>query len=185
MDRDRARLEACFDRHYGAVLRFLRRRLDSPEDAEDAATEVFAVACRRLDQLPLEPETLLWLYAVARNVVANQQRAVRRRTALHQRLVQRRATAVSDPFDRIDRANAVAIAFRSLSAADRELLSLVAWEGLTTTEIATVLRLPRPAVSARLYRARLRLASRLAEREAPVPEGVPGSASLIDGVEHA
>jgi RNA polymerase sigma-70 factor, ECF subfamily len=57
-------------------------------------------------------------------------------------------------------------AWRSLSDGDRELLALVAWDGLDVSEIARVLRLPAPVVSARLYRARRRLAHRLSTLEA-------------------
>lgn len=182
---DRDRLESCFDAHYASVLRFLRRRLDVCEDAEDAATDVFAVACRRLEAVPPEPETLLWLYAVARNVLANYRRAERRRGNLQARLINHhdRAAEITDPIGSRDSADAVLGAFRSLSAADRELLSLVAWEGLTPAQIAVVLGVPRPVVSARLYRARGRLASLLAD---PGPRRAGARMrQTTDGVEHA
>ena len=184
MGGDRDRLESCFDAHYGAVLRFLRRRMDVAEDAEDAATDVFAVACRRSDAIPPEPETLLWLYAVARNVLSNYRRAARRRGNLYARLIHHhdRDVAHVDPIGARDSADAVLAAFRSLSESDRDLLSLVAWEGLTTAQIAVVLGIPRPVASARLYRARGRLASRL---EASDVHRAPASRLLRDGVEHA
>ncbi len=49
-----------------------------------------------------------------------------------------------------------AVALRSLSDADRELLALLAWEGLEVAEIAQVLGVSAPVVSRRLYRARQR-----------------------------
>ena len=39
--------ERCFERNYGDVARFCARRAATDEDAEDAATEVFAIAWRR------------------------------------------------------------------------------------------------------------------------------------------
>lgn len=184
MGGDRDRLESCFDSHYGSVLRFLRRRMDVAEDAEDAATDVFAVACRRSDAIPPEPETLLWLYAVARNVLSNYRRAARRRGNLHARLIHchDRHGAQVDPIGARDSADVVLVAFRSLSESDRDLLSLVAWEGLTTAQIAVVLGIPRPVASARLYRARGRLASRL---EASDAQRTPARRLLPEGVEHA
>jgi RNA polymerase sigma-70 factor (ECF subfamily) len=182
MGGDRDRLEACFDAHYGSVLRFLRRRMDIAEDAEDAATDVFAVACRRSDAIPPEPETLLWLYAVARNVLANHRRAARRRGNLHARLVHHHDRAQVDPIGARDTADEVLAAFRSLNDRDRDLLSLVAWEGLTAAQIAVVLGVPRPVASARLYRARGRLASRLGASDV---QRAPAPRLLRDGVEHA
>jgi RNA polymerase sigma-70 factor (ECF subfamily) len=62
------------------VLAYALRRSD-PATAEEVVSEVFLVAWRRPDRIPaLEP--VLWLYAVARRVLANQRRATRRRAAL-------------------------------------------------------------------------------------------------------
>ncbi len=59
-------------------------------------------------------------------------------------------------------------AFASLAGTDRELLSLVAWEGLGHGEIASVLGCSRNAVRIRLHRARSRFAAALSrEHEEP------------------
>ena len=76
-----------------------------------------------------------------------------------------------------------AAAFRRLPDADRELLTLVAWEGLDPGQIAAVLGCSRNAVRIRLHRARRKLASELGAGPAvrlgagPVtsPEQVPGA----------
>lgn len=52
-------------------------------------------------------------------------------------------------------------AFSRLSNADRELLSLVAWEGLTAREASRVLGTTAVAARVRLHRARRRLAAAL------------------------
>ncbi|GAB3962715.1 hypothetical protein GCM10029978_018760 [Actinoallomurus acanthiterrae] len=57
--------------------------------------------------------------------------------------------------------DAVRTAFRRLGDDDRELLSLVGWEGLTPSEAATVLGRSRGAVRVQLHRARKRLAKEL------------------------
>ncbi|MFI7634921.1 RNA polymerase sigma factor [Nonomuraea sp. NPDC049400] len=54
-------------------------------------------------------------------------------------------------------------AFKRLSDDDRELLALVAWEGLSGAEIAKVLGCSRGAARIRLHRARKRLAKELAD----------------------
>jgi len=53
---------------------------------------------------------------------------------------------------------AVAIAFANLKAPDQEILRLAAWEQLSSSEGAAVLRCSVPAYRMRLHRARLRLA---------------------------
>ncbi|WP_206686422.1 RNA polymerase sigma factor [Kribbella qitaiheensis] len=62
-------------------------------------------------------------------------------------------------------------AWRELSHQDRELLSLTAWEGLDTAQIAIVLGCSRNAVRIRLHRARARF-----ERLLSTAEDVPGRA---------
>ena len=56
---------------------------------------------------------------------------------------------------------AVASAFARLRATDRELLALVAWEGLDAREIALVVGCSRNAARIRLHRARRRFAQAL------------------------
>ncbi|RFU38840.1 sigma-70 family RNA polymerase sigma factor, partial [Actinomadura logoneensis] len=63
----------------------------------------------------------------------------------------------------------VAAALRSLPEADRELLTLVGWEGLGHAELATVLGCSRNAVRVRLHRARRRFARALRRHDAPIP----------------
>jgi RNA polymerase sigma-70 factor (ECF subfamily) len=52
-------------------------------------------------------------------------------------------------------------ALERLSDADRELLLLVAWDGLSTEEAAAVLDCSRTALKVRLHRARRRLQAQL------------------------
>jgi RNA polymerase sigma-70 factor (ECF subfamily) len=60
----------------------------------------------------------------------------------------------------------VLAAFAALRERDREVLRLVAWDGLTPAEAASVLDVTRLAFSVRLHRARRRLQHAL-ERDAP------------------
>jgi RNA polymerase sigma factor (sigma-70 family) len=152
------RFAAAYQQHYRAVLAYFLRRMGTPADAADAAAESFAIAWRRVDDLPPE-ESLPWLYGIARRVLANQRRGERRRTLLHQRLRELPATAAHDGDDV---AVALAEALGCLSTDDRELLILTAWEGLPPREIAQVLHVPAAVVSVRLHRAKRRLRAHLA-----------------------
>ena len=129
------RFEELYMAHYPAIATYVRRRA-SPDDIADVIAETFTTAWRRLDDIPRrEEEARLWLYGVARRVLANHFRAEERRTALAARLREEAASwAVPD------RTHDPAYqAFQRLSDDDRELLSLVAWEGLSGPEIAKVL----------------------------------------------
>jgi RNA polymerase sigma factor (sigma-70 family) len=159
------RLTLAFDAHYADVVRYFRRRCPTPADADDATAEVFAVASRRITAVPAEPETRLWLFGVARRVLADQQRSLRRRERLATRMAERHVEGPDQGASTLE-AMLVREALRTLSDGDRELLCLTAWEGLSPAEIARVLGLPAPVVSARLYRARRRLDHRLTLNDA-------------------
>jgi RNA polymerase sigma factor (sigma-70 family) len=161
MDRGESqqRFEAIYLAHYPAVLSYVRRRTASSDDAADAIAETFTTAWRRMDAIPAGDEARLWLYGVARRVLANHRRGESRRTALAERLRTELATWTESVVDGDH--DAVRAAFGRLSDDDRELLSLVGWEGLSTAEIATVLGCSRGAVRLRLHRARKRLAKEL------------------------
>ena len=154
--------ERCFERNYGDIARFCARRTATAEDAEDAATDVFAIAWRRRDALPAAPEDRLWLFGIARRVLANAARAERRRARLTEQLKRQ------PPLQHVEPAG-LAQALAALGDADRELLLLTGWEGLTPAEIGRVLQRPAALVSRRLYRARKRLAAELAGSGIPTP----------------
>lgn len=163
-DERRRRFEEIYAACHDPVLGYLLRRTASGEDAADVLAETFLTAWRRLDDVPGGEEARPWLYGVARRVLANHHRGERRRTALGDRLRADLAEVVQ-PAPGGDLAT-IASTFRELPETDREVLSLVAWEGLDTGQIATVLGCSRNAVRVRLHRARRRLASALERHEA-------------------
>jgi RNA polymerase sigma factor (sigma-70 family) len=107
----------------------------------------------------------LWLYGVARRVLANHHRGERRRTQLADRLRADLAAAWRAREYPGELAG-ISAAFCSLPAADQELLALAAWEGLTTGQIAAVLGCSPNAVRIRRHRARRRFTALLASVQA-------------------
>jgi RNA polymerase sigma-70 factor (ECF subfamily) len=150
-----ARFRDLFARHHASVAAYAARRVGRDE-AADAAAEVFTVAWRRLHRVPPEPETLPWLYGVARKVVSNLQRSRRRSERLAARQAAHTGTRGAQP-------PPVVVALNGLSRDDREILMLAAWEGLGPAEIGAILGCSRNAASVRLHRARSRLAGVLGE----------------------
>ncbi|NYJ03004.1 RNA polymerase sigma-70 factor (ECF subfamily) [Nocardioides thalensis] len=149
--------------HFGGILGYAVRRVDSRADAADVVSETFLVAWRRLDDAP-PGEERPWLYGIARNVLANHHRSVRRRGRLGARLRDVLAEdVVPDPADGVVERDRVREALGRLSADDRELLTLVAWDGLSAPEAAQVLGIAPGATRMRLTRARRRFAEALGD----------------------
>ena len=152
MEDRQARFEDLYETCSPDIAMYALRRSDR-ETAQDIVAETFTIAWRRFDDVPREP--LPWLYGVARRVLANQRRSARRLTVLRQKLAPNpdNAPELADP--------ELGAAFRELPEIDREILALVAWEGLRPSEAAVVLECTSTAARLRLHRARNRLASAL------------------------
>ncbi|MDH2427371.1 RNA polymerase sigma factor [Sphaerisporangium sp. TRM90804] len=163
-DTRRDRYEAVYLAGYERILGYAMRRCDSPEDAADVVAETFEIAWRRVADLPPGEEARLWLYGVARNVLANHRRRQTRHHARRAELTEELAQLYARPFPAEENLEMGAIGrvFRELPDDDRELLALVAWEGLDAGEIARVLGGSRNAVRIRLHRARRRFSRALA-----------------------
>lgn len=169
-DLARRHYEAAFEAYYGRVLAYSLRRSDDRATAEEATAEAFAIAWRRVDDLPRYP--LPWLLQTARRVVANQRRSGKRRAA-HGTVVSIDSLNDADPApgvaDRVADQDALARSFAALRPADREILALVLWDGLTPKEAAQVVGCGTPAFSLRLHRARRRLMKELEANGSPRP----------------
>jgi RNA polymerase sigma-70 factor (ECF subfamily) len=116
--------------------------------AEDITSETFTIAWRKLDQMP--SNALPWLLGIARNLVL----AARRQTR-HDAIDD---VPVTDDFVRVVE---LRVALASLSDADQEVLTLIAWHGLPAAEAAQVLGCTTATFFVRLHRARRRLRAAL------------------------
>ena len=165
---DERQFQEIYREHAGRVLTYGRRRGVSASDAEDLVADVFLVAWRRREELPAEP--LGWLLGVARRVLANRQRGEGRRDALVERLKHRTISA-GEPPEGEESDPEVLGALALLDARDRELLELLAWDGLTRVQIAAVFGVSTGAVAVRIHRARRKLAKALAQAEMTAGSG--------------
>jgi RNA polymerase sigma factor (sigma-70 family) len=148
-----------------AILAYALRRVEDPEDAAEVVAETFLVAWRRLDEVPVGASARLWLFGVARRVIANLHRAERRRSRLAERLAESlRTELATQPAPAGEAAEALR-AMGGLSDDDRELLLLVSWEELSPGEAAKVFGISSLAIRSRLHRARRRLRALLEQRE--------------------
>ncbi|MFT3853455.1 MAG: sigma-70 family RNA polymerase sigma factor [Ilumatobacteraceae bacterium] len=159
---DEAKFRSAYEAHARAVLGYALRRTATPADAADVVAETMLTAWRRLAVLPDEPETVLWLYGVARNVIANGGRAHRRQRRLVEKLRSQLDEVLEDPA-LADPALAaqVTAAMKSLTAVEHEVLTLTAAEQLAPAEIAVVLDMNQNTVRTHLHRARRKMRSAL------------------------
>jgi RNA polymerase sigma-70 factor (ECF subfamily) len=166
---DEEEFTAMFREHYPRVLAFVSRRTD-PYRANDVVADTFATAWRHFGRLPAEP--LPWLYRVARNSLANEERAARRQLRLAERIAGRGVEAVPDHATSVVADAGLRQALNQLSPTDREALLLIGWDGLDHPAAAKVLGCSAVAFKVRVHRARRRLARLL---EAADSDGVPAA----------
>jgi RNA polymerase sigma-70 factor, ECF subfamily len=152
---------ATYREHLPAISRYLGRRVDR-DQVEDLAAMVFEVAWQKRDSVALGQE-LPWLYKIASFQVSNFRR--RQSSAL------KFLTLTLSP-DNAPSAESLAVfdadlaaGWAKLSASDRALLALVAFDGLGVGEAAAALSISANAASAKLHRARAKLAKYLAVKD--------------------
>lgn len=168
-ERREERFKALYVQHYPAIYAYVHRRLVGlGAEVTDVVADVFSVAWRRLDQVPDAPEDRLWLYAVARRCVARARRSGWRRWRLQARLSEEARASTNGRSEDV-RVSLVRDAIERLRPADREVLRLVMWEGLTHAEAAQVLGCSTNAVAVRLHKARKRLQAELGGGELSTP----------------
>lgn len=159
----RYQFRLIYDAHHDDLWRYCLRRSATVEEAEEALSETFTVAWRRLDELPKGDDVRPWLFGVARNNLRSGWRRYRRSGELHDRLVQFHVDHHgTDPADAAaDGSTGILAALGTLKERDQELLRLAAWDELPHAEIAQLLGCTENAVAIRLHRARGRLEAAL------------------------
>jgi RNA polymerase sigma factor (sigma-70 family) len=158
---DMSQLEAFYARNSRELLVFFARRVLDAETAFDLMAEAFAeaLASRAKFRGNSEPEALAWIYAIARHKLSR----YFRRGRVEQRALERLGLEVEGPgpeeIERIealadlrDLRHAMAAALASLSAPQREALTLRVVEELSYEEVARRLELTEQAARARVSR---------------------------------
>jgi RNA polymerase sigma-70 factor (ECF subfamily) len=179
---DAAALAELFARHRDRLERMVRARMDrglqGRVDPADVLQETFLDLGRGLASYP-GPEAMppfLWLRLMTgqrlarlhRDHLGAARRAAGREAPLHRggggadsasiaEFLVGRLTTASRAADRAEKAELVRRAVDSLDPADREIISLRAFEGLTNNEAAATLGLAKAAASNRYVRAMARL----------------------------
>jgi RNA polymerase sigma-70 factor (ECF subfamily) len=146
--------ESTPSRHYSEVYRYVRRRSQSREDAEDITQTVFTQATAGLERSSAgSPPVLAWLYTVARRRLIDEHR---RRNVTEARVIpldDARLEHRGPEYYGIDVARALVDGIACLPAEQQEVVVLKVIEGRRFAEIAANLGVSEEACRTRLSRA--------------------------------
>lgn len=146
--------EDLYRRHRPDVERFVRRRVP-PAQVEDVVADTFLVAWRRFDDAPDPPRP--WLFGIARRTILSTTRSHGRWNALQVRIAAEPQLSDGELASEVASRTDLMRAWQRLNDGEREVLSLVAWDGLNSREAATVLGCQPGTYRVRLLRARRHL----------------------------
>jgi RNA polymerase sigma-70 factor (ECF subfamily) len=152
----RAAFERLYQRHFEAIYSYVMRRA-AMADTADLVADVFATAWRRIADVPADPEEKLWLFGVARRVVSQHHRGKSRRDHLSNKLGRNFSVVTLDSPETSHLEEVVINLIEGLNSEERELVTLIVWDGLTHAEVATILGCSTNAVGIRWHRALKRL----------------------------
>lgn len=149
-----------FLRYRGPLYGFFRRRLENSARAEELAQETFAAILTGASRY--EPRALFrtYLYGIAIHLLLADRRKSSRQPRAPDGAEADLPAHAEDPAAALWVRRAIA----QLDPADREILLLREYEGLSYQEIAALLRLPLNTVRSRLFRARMALKALLVPR---------------------
>jgi RNA polymerase sigma-70 factor (ECF subfamily) len=147
---------ALYERYHSPMVALAYSMLADRDLAEDAAQEVFAVACRDIGSLKSKERFAAWLAGICRNVS---------RQMLRTNIIKSAALSDEHPAQSgrncDDRQEIIRRAVWSLREAERELIVLRYFDGFSQARISEVLGLSPQAVNGRLVRAKRKIAKYL------------------------
>jgi RNA polymerase sigma-70 factor (ECF subfamily) len=164
---DRSAFSALVEHYWDRLFRWLYHLTRDQHAAEDLAQESFLRAFGAIDRFQAGTNFGAWLFRIAHNAHANQQRATRKREPLPSEIPGREV----DPADEVLNREALHELAQAIGKVPEELRAaflLRVDEGLSFREIADVMGLTEETARWRVFKARQKLLSLLAahlERE--------------------
>jgi RNA polymerase sigma-70 factor (ECF subfamily) len=162
---DRDAFEEIVRLHGPGMLRYARRVLRDPGDAEEAVQDAFVAAWRSLERYRGESALRTWLFGLTSHKAVDLARRRRPAPVDDELVAERPAGPAADPWEHAgaaDLARALERALARLPYRQRACWLLVEIEGLTQAEVAEVLGIGPDAVRGQLFRARRALEERMA-----------------------
>lgn len=169
---DTAAFEAILRRYQRQVLMTALRLLSgNPEDAKDAAQQVFLRLHRSLDQLDESRNFASWLYRITINVCRDALRARARHPVLPLEDAGACSTpaTVVDTMRRSEQMRLIHAALETLPERERAAIVLRDIEGLPTSEVARILQSSEVTVRSQISKARVKIRKFVAHQERRKP----------------
>ena len=156
--------EELFQRHRVSLWNFIRRQGFDAMKAEDLFQTTLLKAFRAISSFREEAKFKSWLYTIAVHVMTDERRGAQKggnRIELSEDVVGTESGA-EDRDRSLDAKDRVGEALSRLDANDRELFTLVRFEGLSVADAARAVGMTHPTARMRLFRAQKRVGERLA-----------------------
>jgi RNA polymerase sigma factor (sigma-70 family) len=154
-----------FTRHSAEIYRYCLRRLQKPEEAEDALQATYLNAWRSLKGGFQPDNPRPWLFQIAANVCTSSLRSKLGGARLELREPEALENLVQVEQNERDAFLDLTEAVRELPDRQRRALVLRDWQGLAYDEIAARMAVSDAAVETLLFRARSKVAATLASRD--------------------
>lgn len=147
------------------MLAYFARRVNPVDDAADLLGDTLVIVWRKQSSIPREEvRARMWLYGVARKVLATHRRSAERRNALAERLrLELHESAVDYRNGESSLAEHVRLLIAGLDERDQEIMGLVYWEGFSLVEVAEIMSMRPATVRSRHARARTKLREALGD----------------------
>jgi len=146
-------LTTAWSAHHAELRGWLRQRTGVAALADDLLQELFLKALRQGDKFCSVQDARAWLFAVARNTLADHLRVARDTVELPDDL----ATPADEP-EAVDSLSAcLPRVLSELDAQDREAITLCDLEGMAQADYARAKGLTLSAAKSRIQRARVRM----------------------------
>jgi RNA polymerase sigma-70 factor (ECF subfamily) len=169
-DGDQDAFRQLVERYQGAVYNLAYRMLGDPNDAEDAAQEIFVRIYRQLGRYDPTRKFSTWTLAIATNYCIDQLRRRRMQLVPLENIIPwARSREVGPEGEAItqESRDEVQRLIKQLPEKYRAPLVLRYFDELSCAEIAEVLGMPEGTVKTQIHRARKALEKLLAEGEEP------------------
>ncbi len=147
---------ALYERYHSSMVALAYSMLADRDLAEDAAQDVFAIACRNIGSLKSKDKFAAWLAGICRNVSRQMLRANKGKPVA---VGDNPAAQKRDDME--DRREAIRKAVWSLRGPERELIVMRYFDGFSQGQISEVLDISSQAVNGRLVRAKRKIAEYL------------------------
>jgi len=168
-----AAMEELTRRFQAPIYRFLYRMLNSPEDAEEAALDVFVRAWQHAGRFQYRAKVATWLYRIAVNIARDMHSRKKSRPQepwpedfeqIHNAIGSAEADALKR-LEQEDQSKALTKALNRLNESDKLILVLYYYGEHEYDEIQTITGLSYTVLKTRLARARKRLKTLLEDEK--------------------